>query len=116
MITAQTFRELDLPSLFVPVATAMPEARLVAWDGCHKMYVALDDVEADWFRNSDYTVVEDTPEIMLATLKKWWDESCPLKFINGVVSNPDDPNAGFTSLIGQGDWCEDEDDWDDEDE
>ena len=122
MNTAQTFRDLDLPALFVPVVDAMPEAHLVAWDGCHKMYVAMDEEQAEWFRQNyngvhcDDRTFTGTPEEMLATLKGWWDESCPLKFIYAVHTNHDDPNAGFVSLIGQGDWREDEDDWDDEDE
>ena len=52
---------------------------------------------------------------MLNLLVTWWDESCGLKFINAVTTNHENPNAGYTSLIGQGDWCEDEDEDEDED-
>jgi hypothetical protein len=112
-----------LDELFAPVENALEDAILIAFDGCHKMYVALDDEQADWFRenyayNANVRSVRTftgTPEEMLATLKVWWDESCGLKFINSVTTDYDDPNAGYTTLIGQGDWCEDDDE-DDEDE
>jgi hypothetical protein len=38
---------------------------------------------------------------MLATLEKWYEDSCPLKFISAVETNEADPNEGFTSLIPQ---------------
>jgi hypothetical protein len=95
------------------VEDALSDARLVAWDECHKIYLALDDTEADWFRTSGYTIVEGDPADLLATLHRWWDESCFLRFISGVVHNAEDPNAGFTALIPQG---ADEGEWDDEGE
>jgi hypothetical protein len=46
---------------------------------------------------------------MFETVKKWYDESCGLKFVSAVETNTADPNAGFESLIPQGaeDECED---------
>lgn len=78
------------------------EARLIAWDTCHKIYLALDDVEADWFRNNYDCVVEGSPEEMMTTLRKWWDESCWLRFINGVRYTTPNANDGFIPLIEQG--------------
>ena len=87
--------------LFAPVADAVEEAVLIAWDGCHKIYVALDAEQAKWFaENYDY-VVKDTPEVLLDTLVKWYDESCALRFIQSVVTNDDDPNEGYVNLISQ---------------
>lgn len=116
-----------LDELFAPVENALEDAILIAFDGCHKMYVALDEEQADWFRQNyngvhcDDRTFTGTPEEMLTTLKGWWDDSCGLKFINSVTTNYDDPNAGYTTLIGQFDWQDDEDflsmdDEDDEDE
>lgn len=99
--------------LFDKVIAALPDARLVAWDGCHKMYVALDDEQADWFRaNYEYCVEGSEPE-MLGTLITWWHQSCGLRFISGVTTNHDDPNAGYTDLISQ---FEGEDEWYDDDD
>ena len=113
-----------LPDYFDPVLDAVEDALLIAFDGCHKIYLAMDEEQADWFRqnyngrNCDDRTFEGTPEEMFATLKVWWDESCSLKFISAVTTNHADPNAGFMSLISQGEaWaCEDEQDEYDEDE
>jgi len=117
-----------LDELFAPVADAVEDALLIAFDGCHKIYVAMDEEQAYWFRTnynssncSTHLNFTGTPEEMLTTLKDWWDESCGLKFIQSVTTNYDDPNRGFVSLIGQGDWMSDEeflseDDEDDEDD
>lgn len=77
------------------------DTHLIAWDGCHKIYMALDEEEAEWFRDNYEHIVEDTAEVMLDTLKKWYDESCFLKFVSGVRHNAEDPNAGFVNLIEQ---------------
>ena len=97
-----------LYDLFEPVMDAVMDARLIAFDGCHKIYLAMDDEQADWFRENyngtsctDRTF-EGTPKEMMRTLRTWWDESCGLKFISAVTTNHADPNAGFMSLISQG--------------
>lgn len=96
------------------VEDALDDARLIAWDECHKIYLALDDTEADWFRANYDRVVAGTYADLLTTLHNWYDESCWLKFISGVRHNAVDPNAGFVTLIPQGaeegDWEDDEDD------
>lgn len=90
---------IDTP-LFDKVHEAIGDAVLVAWDGCHKMYVALDEVEAQWFRESYPHVVEGDADVLLATLGKWWDASCGLRFINGVSRDPE-MDSRFSTLIGQ---------------
>lgn len=109
---------IEKPELFDPVESAMYEAILVAFDGCHKIYLAMDEHEANWFRENYEHVFMDTPEAMLEKVKEWYDESCFLRFVSAVRYNPDDPIAGFTSLISQfDDQDEDEDeDYDDEDD
>ena len=97
------------------VEDAAQDAHLAAWDTCHKIYLALDETEAEWFRTSDYTLVEGAPEVLLATLRKWYEESCWLRFISGVRHNPTNPNAGFVDLIPQG-AEEDDEDYEEEEE
>ena len=102
------------------VYRAADEALLIAWDGCHKIYMAMDQQEADWFRQNYDEVFTGSPEEMIATIEDWWEMSCSLRFVSGVWSNPADPNAGFVGLIPQFvddyDDDEDEDDEDDEDD
>lgn len=83
------------------VRETLPDARLIAWDECHKIYVAIDDAQADWFRESGYTLMEGTPDEMFDTLVKWFDASCWLRFIDAVRLTAPDPNDGYIGLIPQ---------------
>ena len=47
------------------------------------------------------TKEQATPEEMFATLQEWYEDSCGLRFIQAVTTNPVDPNMGFESLIDQ---------------
>jgi len=91
----------ELPKLFAPVVEAITEAHLVAYDDCHKIYLAMDEEQAEWFREYFPVTVEGTAEEMLNALADWWENSCFLRFINAVATNHADPNAGFTTLIPQ---------------
>ena len=87
--------------IFAPVSDYIQDAHLVAWDGCHKIYMALDATEAAWFKGEYPHVVNGTPAEMIAAIEKWWSESCGLRFINGVRHNPSDPNAGYVQIVPQ---------------
>lgn len=104
-----------LSELFEDVKEATEKAHLVAFDGCHKIYLAMDAIEAKWFEESDYTIVKGSPSEMYRTAIKWYDESCGLRFINAVEHNEFEPNLGYTALVPQGASDEVETD-DDEDE
>ena len=93
------------------------DAVLIAFDECHKIYLAMDEEEAYFFRTTyQPAVVESihsTPEAMLATLEEWYEDSCGLKFISAVWHDDLDPNYGFVDLISQ---CAGDDEDEDEDE
>jgi len=90
------------------VADTMGEALLVAWDGCHKIYVALDEEQARWFEENYEHSVRGTDDEMLSALDCWFTNSCGLRFIS-AVSTLADYTADFTNLISQGDsWDYDE--------
>lgn len=99
------------------VELAVKDARLIAWDTCHKIYLAMDAGQERWFReNYAPDIFTGTPEEMLAKLHAWWHESCGLRFISAVETNNEDPNEGFITLIPQGageeqDEEEEEDEW-----
>lgn len=104
------------------VEDAIQYAELIAFDGCHKIYLAMDVEQAEWFRNN-YNEKEcstscnftGSTQEMLTKIKHWWDDSCGLRFISAVETNHENPNAGFKSLIPQGasdvegSWDDDED-------
>ena len=95
------------------VEDALEDARGIAFDGCHKIYVLMDTYQVALMREYEYDFIHDcvemNPSQMLETLHEWFDKSCSLKFIQGVETNHEDPNAGFITLIEQGaqDDCED---------
>jgi len=102
------------------VAREVEYAKSISFDGCHKIYLAMDDTQAQWFKENyngedcgDMTFV-GTPKQMLALLKEWYENSCCLKFIQSVRTNESDPNEGFENLIPQG--AEEEDEEDEEDD
>lgn len=102
-----------MDELWQGVDEAMEKAHLIAFDGCHKIYLAMDAIEAKWFAEEYEHVFKGSVQDMRDLIRKWWDVSCGLKFISAVEHNETDPNAGFTSLIGQGDWYDEdeEEEW-----
>ncbi len=104
---------------FNPVFERIADAKAIAWDTCHKIYVLMDDQEVAKMREYGYGDENDPDSLitkeqmssteMLATVKDWFNRSCSLRFINAVSTVPEgtDPNEGFEVLMGQFD---DEDD------
>jgi hypothetical protein len=88
------------------VEYAVEDAKGIAFDTCHKIYVLMDTEQVEQMREYEYDLIhtseEKTPSEMLDTLKEWFEKSCPLRFIQAVETNTEDPNAGFTTLIEQG--------------
>ena len=97
-------------------------AKSISFDGCHKIYLAMDDTQAEWFKanyngeDCDARTFVGTAEQMLALLEEWYEGSCSLKFIQSVRTNEVDANEGFESLIPQGAHDEDEDEDEDDDD
>ena len=77
------------------------DAKAIAWDNCHKIYLLMDDKEVEVMRGYGYdpliTSEEASVDEMLNTLEDWYNSSCGLRFIE-AVSTAD----GFETLIGQG--------------
>jgi hypothetical protein len=86
-------------------------AKAIAWDNCHKIYVLMDDEQVALMREYEYdpliTSDEMTSEEMAKKVMEWFDNSCGLRFVQAVNTNPSDPNEGFINIIPQGfDWME----------
>lgn len=103
------------------MAPVMPEVKSIAWDGCHKIYVLLDDEQTAEMRGIGYgdewgALIETNTlpdRTVLDILEHWFRESCGLVFINSVRTVAGNPNDGFGRIIEQGDegieWDYDED-------
>ena len=83
------------------------EAKAIAWDTCHKIYILMDDEQVS--QMIEYGYGEDmlkagdlTPNEMLDTLEDWYANSCGLRFIQAVRTVKGDPNEGFVNVIEQG--------------
>lgn len=71
----------------------------IAWDTCHKIYVLMDSEQVQVMRALGYGDEEDpaslmtsselTPRQMSATISKWFEDSCNLRFIHAVATAPD---------------------------
>jgi hypothetical protein len=76
-------------------------ARGIAWDTCHKIYIILDDEEMEKMRGYGYDCLisadEMTPEQMTWQVLAWYRESCELRFIDTCSSKD-----GIAILVGQG--------------
>ena len=89
------------------IAEFLKDAKAIAWDTCHKIYVLMDDEQVELMKECGYDPLiqtdEATPQQMLEILREWWDDSCGLRFISAINSVPagQDPNKGFIGLIPQ---------------
>lgn len=89
----------------------LADARAIAWDTCHKIYVLMDDEEVALMRGYGYGDANDpdslitydqmSPKKMSATISRWFAESCELRFISAVRTNNENPNAGFVQIVPQ---------------
>jgi hypothetical protein len=83
----------------------LSEAEAIAWDNCHKIYILMDTEQVDLMRGYGYDPIitneEMNPDDMLNEVKKWYENSCSLRFIQAVSTNDIDPNLGFESLVSQ---------------
>lgn len=102
---------VQLSEVLEPVENYIGATYLVAFDGCHKIYMAFDRHQADWFRDEYPHTVEGDQDKMLEAIQTWWDESCVLKFVSGVVHDAEDPNRGFTQVVPQGAEAEEDCTW-----
>ena len=78
----------------------------ITWDGCHKIYICLDQESHDQSEKYGYEMVpvEDKDEA-LNLLYEWFSNSCSLRFIQACEGK-----KTFHDVISQFDYDEDEED------
>lgn len=95
----------DLTENWQNIEQALGSAVSIAWDGCHKIYILLDEEQHQQMDGYGYDPLLRLDAIgadrALALLREWYADSCALRFINTVRTNRADPNEGFTALISQ---------------
>ena len=94
------------------------DAKGIAWDTCHKIYILMDDEQLVLMREYGYdnliTHEQADDNEMLATVKNWFEASCGLRFVQAVSTTYPDSNDGFTDLIAQGEYDRYDDEYDEE--
>lgn len=87
------------------VEAALTEAVSIAWDGCHKIYILMDEAQHDEMKGYGYDLLLRLDslgaEAALAALREWYEQSCGLRFIDTVRTVKGNPNDGYEVLIGQ---------------
>ena len=80
-------------------------AKAIAWDTCHKIYILMDSEQVDLMKGYGYDPLITTDQMstdeMFLLVEDWYDSSCSLRFIDAVSTNHINPNAGFETLVSQ---------------
>ena len=80
----------------IKINTGLIGAKGIAWDGCHKIYILMDDKAWDTQRMYGYDqntegggsrlfLVSDVNAAKM--LESWWHYSCGLRFISAITSS-----------------------------
>ena len=82
----------------------LQDARGIAWDTCHKVYILMDDKQMTLMKQYEYDPLisadTTTPDEMFDTVWRWYEDSCGLKFIQAVSTFPNG-EGDFHEIIGQ---------------
>ena len=96
----------------IEVRATVRYAKGIAFDGCHKIYVLMDDEQVNAMRrygygegDGSYLITAQPTDGWDTVIQRWWDDSCGLRFIE-ATSTKADGTVEFNTLVGQG---EDED-------
>ena len=115
---------LDTVDSYWKVREYTDEAKGIAFDGCHKVYVLMDDEQMSLMK--EYGYGEDNPNYLISSSQldpaematvamSWYNDSCGLRFIQAVrTTDETSSHEGFVDIISQFEGNEDEDDEDDE--
>jgi hypothetical protein len=80
-------------------------AKAIAWDTCHKIYLLMDNEQVELMRGYGYDPLITTDQMsadeMFEVVEDWYESSCSLRFIDAVSTNHINPNAGFETLSPQ---------------
>jgi hypothetical protein len=115
---------LDTFQAYYDVREYTDEAKAIAWDTCHKIYVLMDDYQVQLMREYGYGDSNDPnslitsdqldPAEMATVVMTWFKSACSLKFINAVYTDKSIGTDGFVNIIAQFEGNEDEDDEDED--
>jgi len=87
------------------VQVAVEMSAGLMFDGCHKIYVLMDEGQVSHARELDYEVVLSagmTPRELMGIIRGWWGtaQECGLQYVTALRSTVN--GTQFVSLIPQG--------------
>ncbi|WP_300265486.1 hypothetical protein [Microbacterium sp.] len=85
-----------LSATWALVRERVGQAVAMHFDGCHKIYLSMDDGQVAVFEDCGY----DTHAPDFDRLRAWYAESCDLRLVTAVSTNADGTDD-FESLIDQ---------------
>jgi hypothetical protein len=109
---------LDTKEIYWKIREYTDDAKGIAFDTCHKIYVLMDEEQVALMRSYGYgetdpnaiaTSDQLNPAEMATVVATWFERSCGLRFINAVSSDKSFGDDGWITIIGQGEDSEDED-------
>jgi hypothetical protein len=115
---------IDTVDTYWKVREYTDEAKGIAFDTCHKIYVLMDEEQVALMRSYGYgeddpnsiaTSDQLDPAEMATVVMSWYEKSCGLRFISAVSSDPRFGDDGWLHIVSQFENDEDDEDEDDED-
>jgi hypothetical protein len=109
---------LDTEEIYWKVREYTDEAKGIAFDTCHKIYIMMDDEQVALQKSYGYgeedpnalaTSDQLNPAEMATVITTWFQNSCGLRFISAVSTNPSFGDDGWVHVISQFEADEDED-------
>jgi hypothetical protein len=107
---------IDIEQSYWDVREYTNEAKGIAYDTCHKIYILMDEEQVALMREYSYdpliTADQLDPAEMATVVMKWFQDSCGLKFISAVYSDKRIGQDGFVDVVAQFEGNEDDEDED----
>ena len=104
---------VDVEQAYWDVREYTNEAKGIAYDTCHKIYILMDDGQVELMREYGYdpliTADQMDPAELATVAMTWYKNSCGLKFISAVYSDKSIGQDGFVDVVAQFEGNEDED-------
>jgi hypothetical protein len=113
---------IDIEQAYWDVREYTTEAKAIAWDTCHKIYILMDEEQVALQRSYGYGDENDPdslitseqlePAEMATVAMTWYKNSCGLRFISAVYSDSRIGHEGFVDVVAQFEGNEDDEDED----
>ena len=107
---------VDVEQAYWDVREYTNEAKGIAYDTCHKIYILMDEEQVALMREYGYdpliTADQLDPAEMATVAVTWYKNSCGLQFISAVYSDKSIGQDGFVDVVAQFEGNEDDEDED----